>query len=133
MRKLATKLTPAIKAWIKEEFDSDFYNEDSVDTYFCYPNFNDFNGYKIGYHLDCLNPEYVEVSEVEFLAEFGKPKIWNGSQLQIREVGSLKWKDSIKNLEYRIKPTSAYFDEIEALQAKAKENGMSVTINFEKL
>jgi len=33
----------------------------------------------------------------------------------------------------RIKPTPDYSPEIEALQAKAKENGMSVTINFEKL
>jgi len=35
--------------------------------------------------------------------------------------------------EYRIKPQPDYSKEIEALQQKAKENGMSVTILFEKL
>jgi len=68
---------------------------------------------------------YTEVSESEFLAEFGKPKV----EYQYFEAGN--WFDF--GLPVRIKPTPDYSPEIEALQAKAKENGMKVTINFEKL
>jgi len=35
--------------------------------------------------------------------------------------------------EYRLKPQPNYQKEIEALQQKAKENGMNVIINFEKI
>jgi len=123
MKKLATKLTPAIKAWIKEEFGSDFYDNDSVKYFFCFPNFTDNNGFKEGYHID-RTKGYEIVSEQEFLAEFGKP---------IMQVMSMngEWVDYVG--KYRLKPTPDYSTEIEALNKKANENGMKVTINFEKL
>jgi len=37
------------------------------------------------------------------------------------------------NHEYRIKPQPNYQKEIEALKSAAKENGMKVIINFEKI
>lgn len=127
MKKLATKLTPAIKAWIKEEFGSDRYENESENCFFCFPNFTDFKGYKDGAHaIFCLDGRYTEVSESEFLAEFGKKPI-----IQILAYG--QWIDLNCQHKYRIKPTPDYSPEIEALQVKAKENGMSVTINFEKL
>lgn len=42
-----------------------------------------------------------------------------------------RWRDL--SIPIRIKPQPDYTPEIEALQNKAKENGMKVTINFEKL
>lgn len=130
MRKLATKLTPAIKAWIKEELGSDYYDGKSEEDYFSFPNFTDFKGFKIGSHMN-VRKGYLLVSEQEFLKEFGKPKpiIFDYGTLQYWDGKG--WCDT-KN-KYRIKPTPDYSKEIEALQEKAKENGMKVTINFEKL
>ena len=126
MKKLATKLTPAIKSWIEKEFGSDRYENESENCFFCFPNFTDFNGYKDGAHGSfCPNGQYTEVSESEFLAEFGKPKV------EYQFFANEMWFDA--EFPIRIKPTPDYSPEIEALQAKAKENGMSVTINFEKI
>jgi len=119
MKKLATKLTPAIKDWIKEEFDIDL--GDAFVRYFHLPK---VDGWHSWYNL---KDDYTEVSEAEFLAEFGKPK----PIIQIFTNG--EWKDCNWQFPYRIKPKPDYSKEIEALQAKAKENGMKVTINFEKL
>ena len=123
MKKLATKLTPAIKAWIKEEFGSDFYETDAEDVKFCFPNYADFKGFRIGSHMN-VRKGYTEVSEQEFLAEFGKKP-------QYQYLDNDEWID-VKH-PIRIKPTPDYSKEIEALQQKAKENGMNVIINFEKI
>lgn len=128
MRKLATKLTPAIKELIKDVWGSDIYESESENCFFCFPNFTNFKGYRDGAHA-IFEPKdpYTEVSEAEFLAEFGKPKViiqwWDGTD----------WFDCRYQKDYRIKPTPDYSKEIEALQAKAKENGMSIIIKFEKL
>ena len=128
MKKLATKLSPAIKALIKEVWGSDYYENESEHCFFCFPNYIDFKGYRGGAHASFFpyrDGLYTEVSEAEFLAEFGKPKV----EYQYFTGG--KWQDI--DMPVRIKPTPDYSPEIEALQAKAKEDGMSVTINFEKL
>ena len=122
MKKLATKLTPAIKSWIEKEFGSDRY-DNIRDGLFHWHSLKNING---SYELYTnLLYGYTEVSEAEFLAEFGKPKV----EYQYFTGG--KWQDI--DMPVRIKPTPDYSPEIEALQAKAKENGMTVTINFEKL
>ena len=122
MKKLATKLTPAIKSWIEKEFGSDRY-DNIRDGLFHWHSLKNING---SYELYTnLLYGYTEVSEAEFLAEFGKPKV----EYQYFTGG--KWQDI--DMPVRIKPTPDYSPEIEALQAKAKENGMSVTINFEKI
>lgn len=60
-------------------------------------------------------------------------KVWKSSEMQFRTIDG-EWFDvPNKNLEYRLKPKPDYSKEIEALQTKAKENGMSVIIKFEKL
>ena len=120
MKKLATKLTPAIKAWIKEEFGIDYGNQ--CTRYFHLPKVD-------GWHA-CVSLQkgYTEVSEAEFLAEFRKSK-----PIIQYLYSSREWRDCFHQEQYRIKPTPDYSKEIEALQAKAKENGMSVTVNFEKL
>ena len=125
MKKLATKLTPAIKELIEDVWGSDFYNGKSEDSIFNFPNNKNYNGFLENWHLDLVVFKgYTEVSEQEFLAEFGKPKdifqIWEG-----------EWLDYLGKC--RIKPTPDYSKEIEALQQKAKENGMRVIVGFEKL
>jgi hypothetical protein len=68
-----------------------------------------------------------------FIKNYLKEKVWKASELQYRITGSKKWYDYPFEQEFRIKPQPDYTAEIEALQQKAKENGMKVTINFEKL
>ena len=116
MKKLATKLTPAIKAWVEKELNIRL--ESNPMDYFHYP---------IGFFTDIVHLGYTEVSEQEFLEEFGKQK----PIIQTRIKGG-EWVDVIHQDCYRIKPTPDYTELVEALQNKAKENGMKVTINFEK-
>jgi hypothetical protein len=70
---------------------------------------------------------YTEVSEQEFLAEFGNPKVVFQYQIYGR------WVDVPNQDSIRIKPTPDYSTEIEALNKKANENGMKAVITFEKL
>jgi len=58
-------------------------------------------------------------------------KVWKGSEMQIY-LGN-KWENCREDNKYRLKPQPNYDKEIEALQQKAKENGQSVTILFDKL
>jgi len=58
-------------------------------------------------------------------------KVWSGDELEI-DFG-WGWVEGCSANKYRLKPQPSYDKEIEALQQKAKENGMIVTINFEKL
>jgi len=60
-------------------------------------------------------------------------KIWKGEELEVRRVGEGYWRDANNDWEVRIKPQPNYDKEIEALQLKAKENGMKCVINFEKI
>ena len=119
MKKLATKLTPAIKA-LADEKCSQKYIFISNAKYFLYYNGN--------FELSSVVPlYYIEVSEQEFLDEFEEYK----PIIQILAMGV--WTDCTHQDYFRIKPITDYSKEIEALQQKAKENGMKVTINFEKL
>jgi len=68
-----------------------------------------------------------------FIKNYLKEKVWKGSDMQWRFIDG-NWQDVTGDkFEYRLKPQPNYSQEIEALQQKAKENGMNVTINFEKL
>ena len=58
-------------------------------------------------------------------------KVWKGSEMQFKDDCG-KWEDCAYS-EYRLKPHPDYSELIAPLQAKAKENGMKVIINFEKL
>jgi len=57
--------------------------------------------------------------------------IWNGKDMQYLYKG--EWIDCRTNSDFRFKPKPDYSKEIEALQLKAKENGMKCVINFEKI
>lgn len=73
MKKIATKLTPKVKEFIRETFKSDYYNDKFVseNDVFHYPNVKDFNGFCKGEHcFFCLKEGYEEVSEQEFLDYF---------------------------------------------------------------
>lgn len=126
MKKLATRLTPAIKAWIKEEFEGSEYQFEPQETLFHFPNKLNNNGFSYGYHTGALVEDYTEVSEQEFLAEFGKKPI-----IQYYSRTHKIWKDCSPQNHFRIKPTPDYSKEIEALQNKAKENNQKVSIIFE--
>jgi len=124
--KLATKLTPAIKAWIKEEFKSDYYESENEITLFHFPNYKNREGFIQNWHINHITiSDYTEVSEAEFLAEFGKKPI-----IQTRISG--EWVDVLYQEHFRVKPQPDYSQEIEALHQKATENGMKVKIEFEK-
>ena len=96
MKKLATKLTPAIKAWIKEEFKSDFYNDDSEESFFHFPNYRNCNGFKVHDHLSSeIEKDYTEVSEQEFLNEFSAKKPKRGDLVLVRDYDEQVWRKSI--------------------------------------
>lgn len=65
----------------------------------------------------------------------GVEKIFNHTELQWRDERKIwnDYTDSSKNYEWRLKPQPDYSKEIEALQQKAKENGMSVELIWSKL
>jgi len=81
--------------------------------------------------------EVYETFDAEiFLKAFDsweEEKIWKGEELEVRRVGEGYWRDANNDWEVRIKPQPNYDKEIEALQLKAKENGMKCVINFEKI
>jgi len=60
-------------------------------------------------------------------------KVWKGSEMQFRFADNDVWTNCVSDNEYRLKPQPNYSKEIEALQTKAKENGMNVIIKFDKL
>jgi len=60
-------------------------------------------------------------------------KIFRANELQYWGAITGKWLDCDGNSIYRFKPQPNYSKEIEALQLKAKENGMKCIINFEKI
>lgn len=128
-KKYAVKLTPNIKAWIKEELESDWYKYEDEYYFFHFPNSENYDGFIAMNHCYYhVRHGYTEVTEQEFLAEFGRVK----TIIQILTLDG--WRDIPEQEKFRIKPSDPdYSKEIEALQAKAKENGMIAIINFEKL
>lgn len=59
-------------------------------------------------------------------------KVWKAEELQWKATDE-NWYTFVGDFKIRIKPQPNYDKEIEALQQKAKENGMKVIINFEKI
>jgi len=80
------------------------------------------------------NPEIHETFNADiFLEACGVEveKVWKGTDMQFKMAS--EWVNCDWIQEFRFKPQPNYQKEIEALQQKAKENGQSVTIVFEKL
>jgi len=66
--KIATKLTPRIVEFVKDKSGLNYVRHEG---YFHYPNFDNFNGFKNGYHGDyVVNEGYEEVTEQEFVNYF---------------------------------------------------------------
>ena len=66
--KWAIKLLPEVKKWIRDEFNTDSYDDDCETHYFHFPNFNNNNGFLDYYHLnDRVNNKYTEITLQEFL------------------------------------------------------------------
>jgi len=87
-------------------------------------------------HIWEKNPEVYETFDANiFLEACGEEieKVWFGSEMQRQSVDTGEWLDCFPNSKYRFKPQPNYDIEIQALQDKAKANGMKVTINFEKI
>lgn len=82
------------------------------------------DGIKLAYDTANCHKPTVNLSEIE------DEVVWLGSEMQFFKNG--KWIDCEFD-KYRLKPKPNYTSEIEALQAKAKENGMKAVITFEKL
>jgi len=106
---------------------------------------NDYNSVgEVKYTISPVlaNREIIETFDANIFLEacdIEVEKVFTLQDFQYRTKGSLKWTDyrfSDGTLEYRLKPqfnSANYQKEIEALQQKAKENGMNVIINFEKI
>jgi hypothetical protein len=133
----------------QEQFDSikDRINLPINDTMFDlkqYPyltnNFFCGNRQGLGTHTKSLIKKEVEIHETFnadiFLEACGVEveKVWDVSEMQYLSKLTNEWIDCTgENSKFRFKPQPDYSKEIEALQNKAIENGMKVTINFEKL
>ena len=88
------------------------------EPYFC--NRKIIETFNAEYFLDCCGREKPD-EEVVF----------KGSEMQVRWKGNCEWKDSNSGLEYRLKPKPNLDADIAALQEKAKELGIKITITFE--
>lgn len=95
MKKLATKLTPSIKKWIKETHGSELYDDEIEDCFFNYPNYDDFNGFKERKHTGQLSEGYTVVTESAFLAEFGNDKPKRGDVVLVRDFDYKDWVERI--------------------------------------
>jgi len=134
MRPIAMKCT-------QEQFNSiknKLYNISDVCDFEIYPYLtNDYLGefqirntrtlYDVEIHETFNANIFLQACDIEV------EKVWKREELQFRNIGSLVWYDCLVDGEYRLKPQPNYQKEIEALQQKAKENGMKVIINFEKI
>jgi len=136
MRPIAMKCT-------QEEFDSikDRIETSNIESFVKYPYICNFYYNKkelvTNTGIPCKLNESHEVYETFdaniFLEACGIEieKVWKGSEMQIQMNGS--WFDCSDVNNYRLKLAPDFSKEIEALQQKAKEKGMKVIINFEKI
>lgn len=66
--KYAVKFTQAVQNHIVHVIGMDLYKHDSQDSYFHYPNFGDYNGYRLGHHTDnSVKTKYTEITEQEYI------------------------------------------------------------------
>jgi len=126
----------------QEQFES---IKDRINTPIeCIDSFNDYpfltncyrNGYAVSNTKDLTwEAEYFQTFDAKIFLKacdsWEEEKIWNGNDMQYLYKG--EWLDCVGSSIHRFKPQPNYDKEIEALQLKAKENGMKCIINFEKI
>jgi hypothetical protein len=110
-----------IKSFIDYNCISNFYEESKISNI----GYNDGMYKYIKIHETFNADIFLEACGIEV------EEIWKGNEMQYKDNRG-NWHDC-GNQEYRLKPQLNYDKEIEALEQKAKENGQSVTILFEKL
>jgi len=89
----------------------------------------------VGYYTAMDHHEIHETFNADIFLEacgVDVEKVWRSEEMQTLSINGT-WIDCIGGRDFRFKPQPNYQKEIEALQQKAKENGQSVTIVFEKL
>jgi len=135
MRKIAMRCT-------QEQFDSikDRIKYKDIASFGEYPYLTNHNSsYKTGTitntNVSFLSEVYETFDAEIFLKacdSWEDEKIWSGNEMEYRDNRGI-WYKCKPYKEYRLKPQPDYSKEIEALQLKAKENGMKCVINFEKI
>jgi len=137
MRKIAMRCTQEQFESIKDEIKLKIRNLDNFKKYPYLIN-DSFDGVtNLATTTGNKNREVYETFDAEIFLKacdsWEEEKIWSGSEIQFRSIGEKEWANHSKDYEFRIKPQPNYSKEIEALQLKAKENGMKCVINFEKI
>ena len=64
----AVKILPEVKKWIRDEFNTDLYDDDCETHYFHFPNLKNNNGFLNSYHgANSIINHYTEITLQEFL------------------------------------------------------------------
>jgi len=135
MRRIAMRCTQEQFKSIKDRLKCEIYNlSDFKESLYL---INDYFGSVTNLsNTGNKNREVYETFDAEIFLRacdsWEEEKIWKGSELQHKNING-KWVSCSFDTEFRIKPQPNYTKEIEALQLKAKENGMKCIINFEKI
>ena len=91
----------------------------------------------VGYTNGSVKREIIETFDAEYFLDCcGREKpdeevIFKGSEMEYRWDENSKWEHCNSNLEYRLKPKPNLDKDIAALQEKAKELGINITILIE--
>jgi len=127
----------------QEQFDSIKdrleYHHSNIDNFNRYPYLtNAFRGRDVIANIDTEPNDWNRTVYETFDAniflqacDIEVEKVWKGSEMQSCINGV--WFDCSDVNKYRLKLAPDFSKEIEALQQKAKANGMKVIINFEKI
>jgi hypothetical protein len=132
-RQISMRMTQEEFDSIKDRITYEIRDFKDLDTYPYVV--NNFLDRKIVTNSSHLNKENHEVFNGDiFLEACGVEveKVWKGSELQYKYIDS-DWIDVRFDVVYRLKPQPNYEKEIEALQEKAKLNGMKAVVTFEKI
>jgi len=139
-RPIAMRMTPEQFESIKDRIKLPTFSLEQLDVFPVFVNYTS-GRYSISNVSENLakeleaGKEYHEKFNADiFLEACGVEveKVWKSEEMQTLSSDGI-WIDCIGGRKYRLKPQPDYSKEIEALQPKAKENGMSVIIKFEKL
>ena len=141
---METKKRPLAMRCTQEQFDSikDRIPCEKIDIQsfnkYPYLSYYDFKNYVSNTNLVNIKEVHETFNADIFLEAFGGEveKIWKHTEIQYRMYNG-RWTDCNNDeVEYRVKPSfnsADYNKEIEALQEKAKLNGMKAVVTFEKL
>jgi hypothetical protein len=134
-RPIAMRCTREQFESIKDRLPYEIIEIDDFEEYNYLVNNYGYEDFKIGNTNFLADREIHETFNADIFLEACEEevgKVWKGSEMQWKRGNGL-WENCFLENEYRLKPQPNYSQEIEALQQKAKENGMKAVITFEKL